>query len=201
VDQEQVFRAWLAIILVLSVGISGYHRDRARRSGEAIARSNESGPLILARITITLPLLASIIAWLIHPATMAWSQFDAPLWLRGTGAILGAVAVPLVYWVVSTLGNNISETVLTKRDHNLVTRGPYRWIRHPLYAVGILLLAAAALLMASWVVVALTLLALLGIRFVVIPREEAALVAKFGNQYIEYRARTGRLLPIPAFLP
>ena len=42
--------------------------------------------------------------------------------------------VPIIYWVMSTIGKNISETFLTKGHHILVTHGPYRWVRHPLYS-------------------------------------------------------------------
>jgi protein-S-isoprenylcysteine O-methyltransferase Ste14 len=45
-----------------------------------------------------------------------------------------------------SIGANISETILTKRTHQLVTHGPYRWIRHPLYAFSLLELFSLALL-------------------------------------------------------
>jgi protein-S-isoprenylcysteine O-methyltransferase Ste14 len=144
---------------------------------------------------ITLPLLLAILAFLIEPRWIAWAQVPLPAWTRWVGAVGGAAAVPLVWWVVSSLGRNISETILTKQDHQLVMRGPYRWVRHPLYAVGILMLASASLLMSSALVAVLTLLVIVGIRRVVIPGEEAALVQKFGDAYIEYCRRTGRLLP------
>jgi protein-S-isoprenylcysteine O-methyltransferase Ste14 len=44
-------------------------------------------------------------------------------------------------------------------------------------------------------IIAWTVVALIGIRTVVVPREEAALVAKFGADYVQYRERTGALLP------
>jgi protein-S-isoprenylcysteine O-methyltransferase Ste14 len=46
------------------------------------------------------------------------------------------LTLPAALWVFSALGRNVSETVLTKGDHELVTAGPYRWIRHPLYTTG-----------------------------------------------------------------
>ncbi len=101
----------------------------------------------------------------------------------------------LVYWVVASLGDNISETVLTKQEHELVVHGPYRWIRHPLYATGLLLLVSASLITASWFIGALTITAAAGIRWVVIPAEESALIAKFGDGYRDYMKRTGRLVP------
>jgi hypothetical protein len=49
--------------------------------------------------------------------------------------------VPAAWWVFSSIGRNVTETVLTKADHTLVTTGPYRWLRHPLYATAAALLS------------------------------------------------------------
>lgn len=97
--------------------------------------------------------------------------------------------------MVSSLGRNISETVLTKEDHELVTKGPYRWVRHPLYTAGTLLLIGAALTAANALLGALTALAAVLIRLVVVPHEEARLIETFGDAYRDYRRRTGTLLP------
>lgn len=58
-----------------------------------------------------------------------------------------------------------------------------------------MLLPGVGLMAASWLILLLTALALVLDRFAVVPPEEEALVARFGDAYREYRARTGRLLP------
>ena len=103
--------------------------------------------------------------------------------------------LPLLYWVVSSIGNNISETFLTKENHVLVTFGPYRWVRHPLYAVATMGWVSLSILAANWFMLAMACLAFIGIAVLVIPREEAALMRKFGNEYREYMQRTGRFAP------
>ena len=125
-----------------------------------------------------------MLAYVINPGWMAWSSFDAPDWLRWAGVVLGICVVPSVHWVLSTLGSNVSETVLTKDSHQLVSdAGPYRWIRHPLYTTGIALFLALGLMAASWFILALALVALVAIRAVVVPREERELIARFGKDY------------------
>ena len=195
-SEEEVLRIAVVAILGSAIGISGWHRRRARIEGGTISRSQESPFLILLRIVATLPILATVLAFVVHPPWMAFSQLALPRWLRWTGVASGVLAVPLVFWVVKSLGRNISETVLTKRDHRLVTEGPYRWVRHPLYGVGLLLLLGLSLITASWLLAAVTLLAALLILTVIIPREESALIETFGARYTEYQRRTGRILPI-----
>ncbi len=147
------------------------------------------------RAVVTLPLLAAIVTYVINPRWMAWSAFNAPDWLRLAGVALGILSIPSVYWVLASLGKNVSETVLTKPNHELVTAGPYRWIRHPLYATGLTLLLAVGLMAANVVLLLFAVLAAILIRYVVIPREEAALERRFGDEYRRYTMRTRRLLP------
>jgi protein-S-isoprenylcysteine O-methyltransferase Ste14 len=85
--------------------------------------------------------------------------------------------------------------VLTKNDHELVQHGPYRWIRHPLYTLGSVLLLSLGLMLTSWVVLGFALVAFVTFRFVVVPIEERELVAKFGDAYRHYMRRTGAMTP------
>ena len=108
---------------------------------------------------------------------------------------MGLAVAPLNVWMLRSLGKNISETVLTKESHELVRTGPYRWLRHPLYSFALLMLGALSLVAANWLMAALTLAAVVFFSLVIIPREEAELVKKFGSRYDDYRRDTGRLLP------
>lgn len=190
-----MYRWLIAGILLCAVVMSGYFRRRARAEGGAIPRTDEGRLLVVLRALVTLPLLGGILAYLVDPAWMSWAELDAPGWLRPVGAVLGIVSVLAIYWVLDSLGTNISETVLTKPDHELVRLGPYRWVRHPLYATGLCLFFGVGLMAANVALLAMVLLVALMIRYVVIPREEAALEARFGDEYRRYGERTGRLLP------
>jgi len=190
-----MFRWFALAILLCAVGTSGYFRWRARVEGGTIARRAEGGAFVAIRAVVALPLLAAILAYLINPRWMEWSAFNAPGWLRWCGVVLGVFTIPLVFWVLRSIGRNISETVLTKSNHELVTVGPYRWIRHPLYTTGLTLLLAVGLMAANVLMLCLTLLVAVLIGSVVIPREEAELRRRFGDRYERYMEQTGRLLP------
>ena len=193
---ENAYR-WMALVIFLAgTGISIYYRRRADREAgdEKISLRSEGLPLMLALRIGGIALWLGVFAYFINPAWMAWSQVELPVWLRLSGAALGVVTDGLIYWVFSSLGNNVSPTVVTRRGHQLVTSGPYRWVRHPLYTVGFLSYIAFALLAANWYVAILSVVALflLSLR---VPAEEEALIARNGDAYLDYAKRTGRFLP------
>ncbi|NNF28882.1 MAG: isoprenylcysteine carboxylmethyltransferase family protein [Gemmatimonadetes bacterium] len=187
---------WFALgVFAAALGVSASLRARARRQTGTIPRSREPLALIIGRLALALPLFGGVIAYLLSPGSMAWASIGLSPTLRWLGVVLGILCVPAVYWVLKTIGPNISETVLTKERHQLVTSGPYRWVRHPLYLVGICLFLSVGLMAANAFILLWTLLTLIAVRWVVVPREESALVAKFGDEYAAYRAKTGPLLP------
>lgn len=182
-------------VLVVVVTVSGYHRAKARRESETIPRRREGGALLAARLFVALPLLLAILMYAVSPRHMAWASFPSPAWSRWLGAVLGIATIPAVHWVLRSLGRNVSETVLTKSQHELVTHGPYRWIRHPLYTVGLTLLTSIGIMTASWLILFFVLVMAILMRIVVIPREERNLLERFGDEYRAYMTRTGRFLP------
>ena len=190
-----MFRWFAAAILLGAVGMSGYYRWQARLRSETIARRREGGVFLAIRALVGLLLFFPVIAYVATPGWMIWASFVLPAWIRWLGLIVGLLTIPAVSWVLRSLGHNVSETVLTKRDHELVMAGPYRWVRHPLYTTGIVLFFALGLIEASWFVLFMAAVAMLLIQLLVIPAEERALVAKFGDRYRAYMDRTGRLLP------
>jgi len=190
-----MFRWWTLILLLAAVGSSGYYRRRAHKISGPIARSSEGRAMVAGRALVALPLFLAPLVYVINPRWMEWASIALPTWLRVAGFVLAASTVPAVYWILRTLGPNVSETVLTKEQQQLVTGGPYAWVRHPLYTNGLALFLGLALMQASWFGLLTTFVALVGIAVVVIPREERALEARFGAQFRAYRARTGRLVP------
>lgn len=189
---------WLSLaVFVATLGISAWQRSLARRRAGSIPRGSEPPALIAGRLAVSLPLFGAVLAYLIDPGWMSWASVGLPPWVQWLGVALGGLTVPTAYWVLTTLGTNVSETVLTKEGQELVTTGPYRWVRHPLYSTGIGLFLSIGLMAANAFILCWTIAVVLGVGLVVIPREEAALLARFGDEYARYRARTGMLVPKP----
>ena len=115
-------------------------------------------------------------------------------WLRTLGLPLGLAAVAWLFWMLRTLGPNLTDTVTVRKNASLVTGGPYRWVRHPMY-VGVALLVLAVSLITANVVIALLGTGTVAMQVLRVPTEEAKLVERFGDAYRDYASRTGRFLP------
>ena len=190
-----VFHWGFVAILAIAFAISATFRAKARRTSGTIARREEGVWAVVLRAVLALPLFLSFTAFAINPDWMQWSFVPLPDWLRWTGLAIGALCVFFLWWVFTSIGSNISETVLTKKDHQLVTDGPYRWIRHPLYSGALLAFFSLSLVASNAFMAGLVVIGAILFVAVVIPREEDRLIAKFGEAYLEYRKSTGRLLP------
>jgi len=193
-SDETIYRAILITLLVTGMPISIYYRRKAAKSGEKISRRDEGLPILILSRLSGLSILVALLAYLINPQWMKWSALPLPAWLRWLGAGVAVVTIPLVYWAFRSLGKNLTDTVATRKDHTLVTSGPYRWVRHPLHSLVILGWLAMSLVAANWF---LGLMIILG--FVILlfrtPIEEAKLIDRFGDEYQAYMKRTGRFLP------
>jgi len=192
---ENIFRILAGLILITGMGISGYFRRKAdRETGETISRRAD-GNVMMTIIRIGgLVLWLSPFAYLINPTWMAWSKIGLPEWARWLGVGIGVLCNFGVYWLFSSIGSGITPTSATREEHKLVTSGPYRWVRHPLYTVGSSMFIAFGMMSDNWFIAALGVLTfiLLAIRT---PKEEANLIEKFGDDYREYMKHTGRFLP------
>ena len=191
---DQTFRLILALGMaaVLPVGI--YHRVRSQPSGEKLDRRQEGLFILLTLRPIGLAGMCGLLTFLASPARMAWSSVPLPVWLRWAGVGIGIAGGALLVWTMRSLGTNITDTVVTRRQHTLVTTGPYHFVRHPFYVASALAFAANALATANWFIALMggLAMALLVLRTTI---EEAHLVNRFGDDYARYMKQTGRFFP------
>ncbi len=193
-NHELVFRAIVITLFISGLSVGVYYRRKAAQSGEKLSRQEEGLPIFIALRLFGFAAWISILVYIVYPPWMQWSTLQIPTVLRWFGVILGAVSVPLFYWVFSSLGKNVTDTVVTRKRHTLVTSGPYRWVRHPLYAVWILSWIGFTLLAANWFFMLMIIL-VFTVLLIRTPIEEAKLIEKFGDEYCGYMRHTGRFLP------
>jgi protein-S-isoprenylcysteine O-methyltransferase Ste14 len=194
VDQDEVFRIVLAVGFVLVFPIALFYRIKSQSTREPLDRWQEGRLILFTLRPIGLAGMAGLVAYLIDPMLMAWSSVPLPSALRWAGVAISGIGGSLVLWTFHSLGKNLTDTVVTRREHTLVTHGPYRWVRHPFYDAVALTVAGNGLAAANWFLLlagAFT-LALLVARTRI---EEEKLIARFGDSYRAYMNETGRFLP------
>jgi protein-S-isoprenylcysteine O-methyltransferase Ste14 len=110
------------------------------------------------------------------------------------GVPLALAGIGLFAWMFRHLGLNVTSTSMPRDSAKLVTSGPYRWIRHPMYSAALILVLAATLLTSNVVVLVggITMFVLLAARSRL---EEQRLIEKFGEAYRDYQHHTGRFVP------
>jgi protein-S-isoprenylcysteine O-methyltransferase Ste14 len=193
-SHEQIFRIAVIAVAVLVMPIGLYYRIKSQATGERLDRRQE-GVFILATLRpMGLTLLVGVVAYVVNPRSMAWSSLPLPVWLRWAGVALALVAGGLLIWTFRSIGTNITDTVVTRKNHRLVTHGPYRWVRHPFYGSVALFVLGIAVTAANWFILlaGVVLLSLLVMRT---RKEEENLVARFGDAYRGYMNTTGRFFP------
>ncbi len=191
---DNIFRVLAVIIFLLGAGISGYHRRKADREAGKVSLKEEGLAMTVTLRIFGLIIWASVFAWMLNPAWMAWSRIDLPEGMRWLGVALGVTADLLAWWVFTHLRNNVTPTVVTRSQAQLVTSGPYHWIRHPLYVMGLIAYTGFGLLAENWFIVVMSALVFTALA-VRVEKEETRLAEKFGEEYHRYANRTGRFFP------
>ena len=190
-----MFRILLPVVLILFMVHRGYYVKNHSQPETWTLKQREQG--IASKVAGILGMLgfASVLAFVIDPKWISFASLSFPTWLRWLGVGLAMLGFVLLQWAQSTLGQNWSDTPRMMKEQVLITSGPYRFIRHPIYTAFIFILGSTLLISSNWLIglawIGMTLLEVLSrIRF-----EENLMIENFGNQYREYMEKTGQLLP------
>lgn len=122
----------------------------------------------------------------IRPGAVA---FAAGMVIMVTGVIVRA-------WSFYALGRYFTAVIKVSPDQSVITSGPYRLLRHPSYAGGLLAEVGIAVTAANWVSVAVFAIAWVAIIAWRIHIEETALLSALGDNYRSYASHHKRLIPL-----
>src|SRR5687768_9986256 len=151
-DLETGCRILIGGIFVGAVAIGLPHRVRADRAGGHVSARVDPGWFWLFMAVIGPAVALTCLAFLIRPQWVEFAKLNLPPWLRLFGAPIGAAGVALFAWMFRHLALNVTSTSMPRDNASLVTSGPYRFIRHPMYSAALVLGVAAALLTANAIV-------------------------------------------------
>jgi protein-S-isoprenylcysteine O-methyltransferase Ste14 len=149
------------------------------------------------RILLGLLFLAMFLVPIVYAASnwLDFADYTLPAWTGWFGVLLLAGAIFVFWRAHADLGLNWSPSLEIRERHELITRGIYGVIRHPMYASQLLWVIAQPLLLQNWIAGFLNLLVFIPFYFLRVKAEEQMMLDSFGAQYQEYMKTTGRVLP------
>jgi protein-S-isoprenylcysteine O-methyltransferase Ste14 len=186
VGQAIILANWLWSLLLLFWLLMALGAKKAKMRETPAEILQHLVPLIIAIRLVFGPSLRS--TWLNR---RLWQESSLTPWL---GLGLCAIGVAIAVWARLVLGKNWSGLVTLKDDHELIRKGLYRWIRHPIYSGLLLGFLGTAIIRGnprSWLGFAIVLATF----YFKARREERFLRQEFGAGLEEHIRRTGMFLP------
>jgi protein-S-isoprenylcysteine O-methyltransferase Ste14 len=187
-----IFTALFFLALVAEIVIRAplNHKRKTEKMSERRFTTQEKSFLFLLWTGMfILPVIYAATNWL------DFANYSLPAWAGwlGVALIIGAV---IVFWRAhADLGLNWSPTLEIREKHELITRGIYSVIRHPMYASQWLWAAAQILLLQSWIAGFSSLLVFIPFYFLRVKAEEQLMLEQFGDQYRSYMQKVGAVFP------
>jgi protein-S-isoprenylcysteine O-methyltransferase Ste14 len=126
----------------------------APRGKESAARRAESAWLTATPGILALLNFGAIFAYLVNPQLLRWSVFLVAAPIRRIAILASCLGAAGEIWAAVSLGASYSPLLRVAEEQVVVTAGPYRWIRHPLYAFALPLMAGWAVAAGSWFMLA-----------------------------------------------
>jgi protein-S-isoprenylcysteine O-methyltransferase Ste14 len=124
-------------------------------------------------------------------------ELDLPDGLRWIGVALSLLGIAFSLWAMVTLGRHYDLVLEVHQDHELVRRGPYALVRHPVYTGLGLHFAGACLATGNLLLIAGTLLVSYPAFYARARAEERLLRGRFGAEYEKYAQEVPMLVPLP----
>ena len=193
-DPESICRIALGSVFVGTAAIGIPFRLRADRAGGRVSARVDPSWFWIIMARVGPPMVLACLGFLFTPRRVDFATISMPDGLRLLGVPLALLGLGLFAWMFRHLGLNVTSTSMPRAAATLVTSGPYRWIRHPMYSAALILVVATMLLTANLVVMVggLTMFVLMAARSRL---EERRLIEKFGEAYRAYQRQTGRFVP------
>lgn len=190
-----VLHAWVGVALGISK--AGGERQRVKNKGtEPYLQAIKASSTNLPKRNLTAMLSLFLFGIIVVPILVGYARLGVlPSYLFYPGLVIMIVGFAIYYWGVLTLEHFPSGSVRVIQDHKVIQRGPYRFVRHPLYASEILSFIGLGLALQSWVALLIILIGTGVFYSNKIRIEEKFLAAELGDEYVQYMKRVKRIIP------
>jgi protein-S-isoprenylcysteine O-methyltransferase Ste14 len=176
----------VAITIVRSLSTTKY---RQLKTEEDRTTRLDVSLLVFSGVGMILPLFYIFTDWL------DFANYSLPAWVGWLGTALFAGAIALLGITHQALGPSWTPTLGLRKDHQLVTGGVFKYIRHPMYAAHLLWAVAQPMLLHNWIAGFSFLVVALPQYLLRVEAEEEMMLDSFGEEYADYMEDTGRIFP------
>lgn len=181
---------FVAIVIEIIIRIPLNRKRKQEKMSEQRVTQQERTLLgLLSLGMFFIPIVYGATNWL------DFANYTLPTWAGWLGVFLIAGALFVFWRAHADLGLNWSPSLEIREKHELITRGIYGVIRHPMYASQWLWVVAQPLLLQNWIAGFANLLVFIPFYFLRVQAEEQMMLDSFGPQYQEYMKKTGGVLP------
>jgi len=180
---------FIELVMISLVRRASMRRTRRLSKGEDHSSFLDSFLTYLSGFANLIPLIYVLTSWL------DFANYDLPAWLGWLGAIIFAGSGTLIWKTHHDLGRSWTPSLTFRDGHYLITDGIYEYLRHPLYSAHLLGGIAQMLMLHNWIAGFAYLVVIIPRTLVRIRKEERMMLEKFGDEYKDYREKTGGVIP------
>lgn len=181
---------WAAIVVEMVIRAPINKERKKEKMTEQRVSSQEKYLLLFLLFGMFLvPLIYSASSWL------DFANYSLPVWAGWVGVILIILALIIFWRAHADLKTNWSPSLEIREKHELITRGIYGYIRHPMYASQWLWVIAQPLLLQNWIAGWLDLFVFILFYTLRVRAEEKLMIDTFGEQYRDYMKKVGGVFP------
>ena len=170
--------------------LSEFLYKKMLKSGEGDRKDKDHSTLNFLWVAIPFSIAGAVIS-----SNYTEFQISDEVWTVYPGVFFILTGIIVRFIIIRSLGKYFTVDVTIRQDHKIMKQGFYRYVRHPSYAFSLLTSLGLGLYLNNW----------LSLIFAIVPPfiafsyririEEKALIEQFGEEYIEYRRKTKKLIP------
>lgn len=190
--EEIIFKIVFLIFIILMIFIRMPHSTKYKKIEKYLSEKEKREKLLVALNGISMmfvPLIYVFTGWL------DFFKTNLPDWIRIIGIVIIFLGLIFFWWIHKTLGENWSPVLEIRKGHKLITKGPYKYVRHPMYTLFYVFAIGLLLLVSNWFVGLFALSSWHLLYVIRVSTEEKMMLEQFGIEWENYCRQTRKLIP------
>ncbi|RXM50795.1 MULTISPECIES: methyltransferase family protein [unclassified Chryseobacterium] len=180
----------LYIISMMAWFLSEFLYKNILKSGKEDKKGKDKSTLNILWLAIPFSIAAAVTI-----SSLSTLPITKGIWIMYAGEACILIGIIFRFIIIRSLGKYFTVDVTIKEDHKIKKEGFYKYLRHPSYAFSLLTSLGLGLYLNNWLSLILAFVPPFLAFAYRIKIEEQALVEQFGDEYIEYRKTTKKLIP------